>query len=163
MPSTSSHSINSIKNPYTSGSDHRNLEIFPRIPAFYREVQTEPKIVSTDKGECLAFFGKYFLFSNFNQEVKFKIRNIWFDCVERYYTYEKAMFINNRELANKLLIDINLTPSEMKRLAKFGNLPWLKQKEWRSAKYSIIEEAVRAIIQIQVLLSTQIKLMLLSS
>uniref|UniRef100_A0A914KSE3 NADAR domain-containing protein n=1 Tax=Meloidogyne incognita TaxID=6306 RepID=A0A914KSE3_MELIC len=143
LPATSTNK-DSIKSQNSSNFDYRKMDIFPSIPSYYRETQTGPRIIDTEKGSVLAFFGYYFLFSNFNRQLRFIIDGNTYDCVERYYTYQKALFNNNHQLANEILDNWHLSPAELKRMAKFNEINNIKYQQWRIIKFDIMRTALFA-------------------
>lgn len=77
----------------------------------------------------LCFYGRFCIYSNFHK-AKFRIDNLWYNCVEQYLQSQKAEFYGNEILAHR--IRITEDPRQQKAMAdklRGREADWLKAAE----------------------------------
>lgn len=70
----------------------------------------------------------------------FTVDGITFNCGEQYMMYQKAMFFNDTETANKILEEI--VPSEQKLLGRL--VKNYSDSKWSKVRYDIVKKGLRA-------------------
>lgn len=88
-------------------------------------------------GDYAAFWGS--IFSNF-YPCNICIDNRWFNCVEQYFMYEKAMRFKDTETAEKILEETD--PKKIKKLGR--EVKNYVDEEWSKVRYSIMLNGVYA-------------------
>jgi len=125
------------------GFDHRILNEFPPTPENYRSSYQAPRLVNAGiKGNVLGFFTWRYLFSNMNTSCHFTINERVYDCVEKYYTFVKAIFAKQYQLADDILAN-KFSPQECKKATSFKNFGDINHQEWNKIKFNIMYEALK--------------------
>ena len=103
-------------------------------------IELNPARVATPHiGDIVCFFGGMSPLSNFHM-CDFQVDGITYDCEERHYTRRKALFVNDIQAVEDVMLAE--TPYDVKRIGNRLNIN-INQKEWHMQAQKVMMDGIK--------------------